>query len=60
MTDVAHTTTDIMTPQPVHNQSYKWMIGLNGALMMSECCVVMGERRAVCVCVCDRINELEI
>lgn len=56
MTNAAHTTTHIMTPSKLPGlytiNPYKWMIGLKGALMMSEWSVVMGERTVVCMCAC--------
>ena len=64
LTDAAHTTTHIMTPwkspsmYPIN--PCKWMIGLNGALMMSECCVVMGGKEGcafVCASVCLSVSE---
>lgn len=71
LTDAAHTTAQIMTPwkspslYPIN--PCKWMIGLNGALMMSECRVVMGGKEgcvcvcaSVCVCISIRVNELKI
>lgn len=62
-TSDAHITTHIIVSWKLPSH-YKWMTGLNWVLMMSECRVVLGERRAltltrVCVCVhCKWATEL--